>query len=274
VIRPSPARPATLEISRRIDQSLLVLFLIALSLVLWNTLQPIPAFTGSAWPNGLLLVCAVASVIGSVSRTLPFQNIIWAALVIGGLGGLTHAVGVLTSIPFGPITFTNAAGLRILGVVPVSICLLWILSIYSSRGVARLILKPWRKTRVYGFWLIGITAALSLVLDLALEPFASRLNHHWLWGATRLPWDWYGTPLTNFVGWTVTALMILVFVTPMLINKKPGEMSSEFGSSIVWFGLHGLLIAAAFHNGFWIAGAVCSLTALLAGILAVRGARW
>jgi len=69
-----------------------------------------------------------------------------------------------------------------------------VVTILNSRGVARLILRPWRKTRRYGFWLIGLTAALALVFDLGLEPFATRVKSYWLWSPTKLGLSWYGAP--------------------------------------------------------------------------------
>ena len=92
-------------------------------------------------------------------------------------GGILHGLGAATAIPFGPFTYTNAAGPRIFGVLAWPITALWIIAILNSRGVARLILRPWRKIRTYGFWLIGITAVLTVLFDVALEPFATRVKH-------------------------------------------------------------------------------------------------
>ena len=75
--------------------------------------------------------------------------------------------------------------------------LIWVVVILNSRGVARLILRPWRKIRNYGFWLIGLTAALTMLFDLAFDPFASRVKHYWLWVPTKLPLTWQGAPGNN-----------------------------------------------------------------------------
>ncbi|MGN6553808.1 MAG: carotenoid biosynthesis protein [Verrucomicrobiota bacterium] len=249
-------------------------FAVAFGLVWTKLVFPIPALEQSNWPEGVLLLAATASAISAVVRTLPLQNVLWGALVIGAIGGLAHALGTLASIPFGPFVFTQAAGPRLFGILPCTIPLLWMLCIYTSRGTARLVLKPWRKTRIYGFWLIGLTAGFSLILDLGLDPFASRVKHYWIWEPTRFPFDWHGTPVVNFAGWVVTALLIMAFVTPMLINKKPGSTPSEYGSFVIWILLNFLFVTSAVTHQFWLAAILCSLAALIVAVLAVRGARW
>jgi uncharacterized membrane protein len=259
--------------SRAIHILLNTTFAVAFGVVWVNNIQPIRSLENSNWPEAVLLLTTTAAAISFVSRTLPFQNVLWGAFVIGCLGGLAHAVGTLASIPFGPFVYTDATGPRIFGVLPWAVPLIWILFIYTSRGVARLVLKRWRNTGHYGFWLMGITVLLSLILDLGLDPMASRLKHYWIWGPTRFPFDWHGTPFTNFAGWIVTALVIMAFALPMLINKKPGGSPEEFGTSAIWILLNVLFVTIALGNGFLLAAGLTSVATLVAGILIIRGAR-
>jgi uncharacterized membrane protein len=261
-------------IPRTLDHTLNGLFLLTFGLVWLKIVLAFPALEKIDWLEGALLLSAMVCAVTAVSRTLPFQNVLWGAVVIGCIGGMAHAIGFLASIPFGPYVYTPAAGPKIFGLLPWAIPLLWILFIYSSRGVARLILKPWRKTRVYGFWLMGLTVVLSLILDLGMDPFASRLKHYWIWELTRFPYDWHGTPLTSFLGWTVTAAFVMVFVTPMLINKKPGSSSMEYRCSIIWILLNVLFVTVAVTHEFWLAAGVVTVGTAAALIFAVRGAKW
>src|SRR5262249_20093707 len=62
------------------------------------------------WPDGLLLVMATATTLASLTRRLPGQNVMLAAIVIALMGSAFHTVGGLTAIPFGPFVFTDRAG--------------------------------------------------------------------------------------------------------------------------------------------------------------------
>ena len=105
----------------------------------------------------------------------------------------------------------SESGPLIFNALPWFMPFLWVVVILNSRGVARLILRPWRKLRVYGFGLSELPPLLTLIFVLGLEPFATRFRHYWIWSPTKLPVDWYGTPLSDFLGWVVTALLILGF---------------------------------------------------------------
>ena len=122
-------------------------------------------------------------------------------------------------------------GPKLFKTLPWALPLIWIVAILNSRGVARLILRPWRKIRNYGFWLIGLTAVLTVLFDLALDPFAARVKHYWLWVPTKFPLTWQGAPLVNFLSWAVVSLLILAFVTPVLINKHPVRRRAGFSSA-------------------------------------------
>jgi uncharacterized membrane protein len=151
---------------------------------------------------------------------------------------------------------------------------LWVIVILNARGVARLILRPWRKLRVYGFWLIGITAVLTLIFVLGLEPFATRFRHYWLWNHTKLPVDWYGTPLSDFLGWVVTALLILGFSTPSLMKKKPSKSYPEYHPLIVWSAIQLLFIAGCLSQHLLLATVVIAIACIAVIPFAIRGARW
>jgi uncharacterized membrane protein len=227
------------------------------------------------WPNALLISLATASTVVALSRRLPLQNVLWAALIIAVIGGAAHALGEITDMPFGPFVFGPEAGPKLLKTLPWAVPLLWVFAILNSRGVARLILRPWRKTKTYGFWVIGITAALVMLYDFALDPFASRVNHYWLWTPTKFPVGWQGAPLVNFLGWTVVALLILAFVTPMLINKRPkGKSSPDYHPLGLWLGALLLFAGAAALKGLWPVVAVDAGIGVVTAVFAIRGARW
>lgn len=213
---------------------------------------------------------------GAMRKALA-QNVWLAAAVIallsGGVLGLDAAVG----IPFGRMQYMDSAGPRIVGLVPWTMPLLSVVVVLNARGVARLIMRPWRKARNYGFWVMGIAACLAALFDLGLEPFASRINRFWVWQTRpNLP-TWYGAPLVSLFGWAMTTLLVLGFATPVLINKRAGVSPHHgpvYAPLIIWIVVNGLFGLAACAHGLWLAAAVIAAGNLVVMVLAVRGATW
>jgi len=253
------------------------LALVGFALVALTLFVPLGEATDPGWPEAVLILVATLTTLVSLARQLPAQNVMLAAAVIAFIGGTVHAVGAVTAIPFGPFSYTNSAGPRFFNTLAWPMPLVWIVAILNSRGVARLILRPWRKVRAYGFWLIGITVALAVLFDLALEPFAAAVKHHWLWHPTKLPLTWFGAPVTNFLGWLVTALFMLVLATPALIDKRRQRSAKRppvYHPLVVWLLAVALFAAGAATRQLWPAVIYCVAAGLAVAIFAIRGARW
>ena len=226
------------------------------------------------WPETLLLLLTAMSTMTALARQLPWQNVLLAVLVIALMGGAVHTLGVTMEIPFGPFQFGAEAGPQLFKTLPWSLPLVWVVVVLNSRGVARLILRPWRKVRSYGFWLIGLTAVLTVWFDLAFDPFAARVKHYWFWMPTKFPVTWQGAPLVNFLSWAAVTLLILAFVTPALINKNPTRRAPDFHPLAVWLGAILLFGTATALHGIWPAAALDGVMAVVAAALAIRGGRW
>jgi len=240
-----------------------------------STLAAVVARSETSLSAAWLLVLATVSTLVALARQLPVQNVLLAACMIAGIGGAAHVLGAKAGIPFGPFMFGSEAGPKLFDTLPWIMPLLWIVAILNSRGVARLVLRPWRKMRTYGFWLMGLTALLTMLFDGALEPFAAHAKHYWIWTAAGFSLTPQGAPVSNPVGWFVVTLLILAFATPVLINKQLSKRNTpEFHSLAVWLGAILLFgIAAAWH-GYWVAVATDAVIVVITAVFAIRGARW
>jgi len=225
----------------------------------------------SGWLEAVLLLLAMVNTISALSRQLPLQNVLLAAFGIALIGGGVSLAGAKTGIPFGPVTYEIAPEFY---KMPWAMPFLWVAVVLNSRGVARLVLRPWRKVRVYGFWLIGFTAAFTVAFDFALESFA-RVKHLWLWMAAGVPVAWQGAPASNFVAWAAVTLLILAFVTPALINKQLSKRSTpDFHPLLLWLGAILVFAVACAVQKLWLAAAVDAAIGVVIAAFAVRGAKW
>ena len=224
-----------------------------------------------------LLLLAVIVCITSMNRQIPMQNIALGICIAAIIGGAAHGLSALRGVamPFGPIYFHDPCGAQILDFVPWTIPFLWIVALFSSRGTARVILRPWRKLKSYGYWLIGLTAILITAFDFALEPFAVEINHYWSWQLTKIPLTWYGASPLNFFAWAVVSLLILGFATPTLIKKKPGSRTPlDLNPLGVWLGAIILFAVACARAALWPAVAMDATFAVITVVFAIRGASW
>jgi uncharacterized membrane protein len=259
----------------KVHRVLFGLFLLQFTLVWARLWLPWPLLGNVRWPDGLLVVLTAATVLASLTRQLPGQNVLLASVIIGFIAGGVQTLGALTAIPFGPYVYTEHIGQQLFYPLPWAVPMVWIAVLLASRGVTRLMLRPWRKTQNYGFRLIGLTVLLVVLLDMGLEPYATQVKHYWVWHPTKLKFDWYSTPWVNFLGWAVTALLILAFATPALLNKKPGpQPPPEYSSLVVWLLLNFLFATGAVMHHLWPAAGLISLSSVAVAVFAIRSARW
>lgn len=247
--------------------------LLALTLVATVASLFVPA-KGSQPVDSLLLALAAAASVAILARTLPWQSVLFAAFITALIGGAAHGLSARTGLPFGPLSFGASSGPQLFNCVPWTVPLIWVVALFNSRGVARLILRPWRKVKNYGFLLMGLTTALALAFDLALEPFA-RAKHLWLWQPTKLNLAWHGASPLTFLGWTCVSALILAVIMPYLIRKQPGSSSkADLAPVCMWLGAIALFAVNAGLEGFWPAVAVDGILAGVTGVFCWRGAKW
>ena len=215
---------------------------------------------------------ATASVVG-LTRRLPAQNVLMSSLLIGVISLGISVVAQKTGMPFGPRIYTAALGPKVLG-VPWSVPLIWLVVIVTGRGVARLIMRRWRKTTYYGFRVIGLVCLLAVLFDAGLEPFATRVKSYWLWETRGNVLNWYSAPWVNFLGWFVAALAILGFTTPWLINKQPVKQPADYHPLVVWLLLNSYLATGNALHHLWAAVSFTLVVNAILTIYALRGARW
>jgi uncharacterized membrane protein len=217
------------------------------------------------------LAAATTSVVG-LARRLPAQNVLMSSLLIGAISLGISVAAEETGIPFGLRVYTGALGPKVLG-VPWSVPLIWLVVIVNARGVARLVMRPWRKTTYYGFRVIGLACLLAVLFDAGLEPFAVRVKSYWLWETRGHVLSWYSAPCVNSLGWFVSALAILGLATPWLINKQPAKQPADYHPLVLWLLLNSYFATGNASHRLWPAVSLTLVANAIVTIFAVRGAR-
>lgn len=160
---------------------------------------------------GLLLV-ATGLTCAWLARVLPLENVLLAGMVIV----LTSAVASIL-ISGAVLLVHRQSAASALAAVSWRTSLAWVVVALNSRGVARLFLKSLRAHYFYGFWLLALSAGLSVPLfcfwgpALGLDSVPRSLN-----GGILLK------ELLACAELALVALTLAIFTTPALINKRPG----------------------------------------------------
>ena len=255
----------------------LFLILAAINAVLcvtWPYISPATA-DYDHWPDILFLLVSCACLSLGLARQLPLANVMAAVFITLIFGAGLLLVGAQTGVPFGPFHFNVNLEPKLMDLMPPVAPLVWVTVIFSARGVIRLVLRPWRKTNSYGFWLIGLTATLTVLTDLAMDPFATHARHYWNWLPTKVPFTWYGATFVNFLSWGCVATLILAFITPLLINKQLSRKNvADYHPLVIWVAVMIIVTAGAAEAKLWPAVILDGVIFLVPIAMAIRGARW
>ncbi len=135
-----------------------------------------------------------------------------AAMLVGGFA--VETVGVSTGFPFGAYTYTEALAPKLL-VVPIGITSAWMMIVLSSFFMSRFVVaRLWPHRGLAS--VVCLSAALTVLSDLVMEPVAVHIQGYWLW---RDGGAYYGVPTSNFVAWTVVSLL-LVLLLALIVGER------------------------------------------------------
>lgn len=203
------------------------------------------------------VTCVIAGLAGCLVlfRRLPAQNAIGGGLVLLGLVALALTLSVRTGMPLGEVEYGDRMGLWLLGLVPAPLPFLWVALLLTSRETARVMLRPWRRERYYGYGLLGAASLLVALSAVSLEPFAVTVQDWWSWpdhGSAL----WYGVPWTTFPVWLVVAAFMLLLATPWLVPKRPIPTPVTLYSPALWTLLNIWFLAGNLSHGVWAPGLI------------------
>jgi hypothetical protein len=234
-VESEPLKPGTtgvytspwIEPARRIT---LWLFLATLALALPGLLinGAIPS-----WLIATVLIAATLTTVISLLRTLPLLNVITAFVLTGLIGALAEFGALHAGFPsLSGAQFHDFT--RPILQHPV-VALVWIITLFSSRGSARFILHRAGRKGAHGFRVIGLTSVLTMLFATGVQSVARPSEEP----------DRTTAQLIYAALWGVVAIITLIITTPWLINKKPSPEPPDPHPLIVWSSLLALFVVAA-----------------------------
>lgn len=181
-----------------------------------------------------------------------------------GLVTLVTALSAKVGVPLGGIEYTDALGPRLLGLVPVGLPFLWMSLLLLGRETARVALRPWRRDKFYGYYLVTATSLLVVLAALSLDPFAVVARSWWLWPDFVGP-AWYGAPWGNFLVWLFAGALMITLATPWLLPKRPIPTPLTWHAPLLWLLLVAWFTAGNLRHGLWLAGLIGLVTLIAVG---------
>lgn len=229
---------------------------------------------GWRWLEGLIPVLAATATLASLAARLPLQNVLACGLVLFFTSGMVMAVAAYTGTPLGRFEFDRNLGPRLFGFVAWPTPFLWLAVLLSARQSAKVILRPWRRIRSYGWLLLSVALGLSLVLAVPLEPFARLGLGWWKWPHPETgAGGWLGAPPALPLMVLLLATALLLFVTPWLITKRPTGQVADYGPVWVWLALDLWATLGNVGLGLWLPAGIGLAGGAAATVLAWRGGK-
>lgn len=173
--------------------------------------------------TGMVFIAGVFTALVHGVLRYGMKGALMFALLASVVSLSTENASVLTGLPFGFYHYTIKAG-PLVGVVPGSVALIYIAVGYLSWTVGNLILDRMdERLRGGNIILLPIVAAFVMVqFDLVQDPATSTYFGMWIW---KNAGGFFGVPLSNFLGWYMTAWIFMQLFTLFLAvgarSRKP-----------------------------------------------------
>jgi uncharacterized membrane protein len=194
----------------------------AMVLVVLKSPQPFPIT-----PVSTLLAFGFA-ILHAIQREGPRRAMLLAVLVF--LTGLTfESIGVATGLVYGPYHYSDALGVKFLGLVPFLIPLAWTMMMYPALVIAdSLVPKELSQLKR----VIAVAAVGGLVMtawDVAMDPMMVQAGN-WIWDVKG---GYFGVPLQNYWGWWLTTFAALGIyqLAARGLKDRPGGVPNQWA---VW----------------------------------------
>jgi putative membrane protein len=194
----------------------------------------------------------------------------------------SELTGTTTGYPFGPYSYTTQLGYLIGGRVPFNIPTSWFFMLYASLAICGRLLRADDGSAAKWRW-AAVAALVLTAWDVSMDP-AMVATTHWLWHlpslqgaslARRIALSnlFYGMPLTNWLGWLLTGLIVARVMLAVVPPTRWAARVSPTRLPLALYAVNGLLpILICAGRGLWWAAALGAAAMALPLLLAWRAA--
>ncbi|BCU69661.1 carotenoid biosynthesis protein [Stygiolobus caldivivus] len=159
--------------------------------------------------DGILIVFFFLSVISLILISMKRRDAITVFLVSMIVGFLSEELGIHTGIPFGRYEYNFPP--YILG-VPIFVILGW--GLFSFISYLAIMDFPKR-------YKVAFFPLMMVIIDLSVDPIMVTA-HFWTWAPS--PLEWFGIPVTNFLGWYLVSLIISLTFPNRAYHDRPNPL--------------------------------------------------
>jgi putative membrane protein len=151
-----------------------------------------------------------------------------------GVGSLAESLSLRIGFPFGHYEFTDLMGPKLFG-VPLLLALAYVGMGYFSWILAVLILR-YQDRPLSGKKTVLLPMLASFVMvawDLSQDAVWANIDHAWVW---REGGSYFGVPISNFLGWYLTAYIFYQIFALFLKNHvAPASQTAHWRLAILFY---------------------------------------
>lgn len=173
------------------------------------------------WPAVVTPLLGIGFAFSHAYQRLGRRQAILFFVLAVGVSLFLESLGVATGLVYGPYHYTHRLGALFLGLVPYVIPLTWFLMAYPAYIIAQSIMHPFPKRRYSWLVIAGLGGLVMASWDLVLDPLMAA-RQHWVWEVEGV---YFGIPIQNYLGWWLTAFIILGLYQALSRRLPVGENS-------------------------------------------------
>lgn len=206
-------------------------------LILIVVLQVVPPAV-FAWVHG--------SIVYGIRRMVVF------AAICMGVGGVSESLSLRTGIPFGDYVFTDLMGPKVFQ-VPVLLVLAY-LGIGYCAWVLAVLIFGYGDKQLSGVRVVALPLLAGLIMvawDVSMDSIWATLDRAWIWRDGGI---YFGVPISNFLGWYLTAFVFYIAFALYLRANPPLTRPVKLGYwrlAVVIYGICALGNLLVFRRGLF-----------------------